>query len=310
MSKELPLITESSSLVESSIFVPVEATQAEILEQLTPEEQRDRLQLELAADQGFYQAGKALAQIRERRLYRSTHTTFALYCQDKFGFSRRKIDYLITAASVVKNLQQTRTIRSHDRLNEQNEFNENSSTIFANILPTKVEQTKALASLKPDEQRQVWNQAVEKVNGKVPTGQLVQEIAKQFQKKSLALVQHDWQVDDIFTLNGLEGKDKKYNRCWAIAVELTDFAVIVDVHDATITVKPENLNKIDSPYVKRQLRQTLRRIKQLHEVGSLDRGADNVLKDLIKHIALTPVEEDLLSWLENYYKGYGHKSRS
>jgi len=118
-------------------------------------------------EQGFYQASEAFAQVRDRRLYRSTHKTFAAYCQDMFGFSRLKIDYLIAAAIVVENLQQTRTIHS------QNQLNENSSTISANILPTNVEQTKALGSLKPNKQRQVWDKAVETAYGKAPTGQLV-----------------------------------------------------------------------------------------------------------------------------------------
>lgn len=220
-------------------------------------------------------------------------------------------DYLIAAACVVENLQQMRTIRSQNQLNEQNEFNENLRTIQAQILPTNVEQTKPLASLKPDEQRQVWDKAVETAGGKVPSGQLVKEIVEQFKEKPSVLAQDDWQLgDDIFTLVRLKGKDRKYNGCCCIAVKITDLTVMVDVHDATITVKPENLTKIDSPDMKRQLSQTLKRIRQLREVDSLDRGADNVLKDLAKHTALTPLEEGLLSWLENYYEVYEQESRS
>ncbi len=80
------------------------------------------------------------------------------------------------------------------------------------------------------------------------------------------------------------------------------FTVIVDVHDATLTVKPNNLDKIDSADVRRQLPWTLKRIRRLRQVGLLDRGADNVLEDLGKHTYLTPVEEGLLSWLEQYYR--------
>ena len=72
--------------------------------------------------------------------------------------------------------------------------------------------------------------------------------------------------------------------------------------DATVSVKLKNLNEIASSDDKRQLPQTLRRVRRLREVESLDRGAANVLKDLSKRTNLTPVEEGLLSWIENYYR--------
>lgn len=68
MSKELPLVTESSSLVESSRLIPVEVAQVRSSEQPTQDERRDRHQLELVVGQAFYRAGKALAELRQRRL--------------------------------------------------------------------------------------------------------------------------------------------------------------------------------------------------------------------------------------------------
>ncbi len=283
MSNNEPVATESSSTVDSSTSIPVEAAQVEVLEELTYDEQRDRHRLELGVEQAFYQAGKALSELRERRLYCSTHKTFEAYCQDRFGFTRRHSDYLIAGAVVVENLQEMRTI-------------------YSQILPTKLEQIKPLASLKPDEQRQVWDKAVETANGKVPSGRIVKGIVEQLKEKPLVLNKYYCQVGDVFTLVRLEGKEKKYNGCWAIAVEPRDLTVIVDVHDVTLTVKPDNLDKIGSPDVKRQLPHTLKRIRRLREVGSLDRGAYNVLEDLGKHTYLTPVEESLLSWLEKYYR--------
>ena len=104
--------TEFSFGDDCNRFAPEEAVLGEILAPLSPEEQRDRHLLELKVRQGFYQTGKALAQLRERRLYRSTHRTFEAYSQDKFSFSRRYSDYLIAAACVIENLQQMRTIHS------------------------------------------------------------------------------------------------------------------------------------------------------------------------------------------------------
>ena len=77
---------------------------------------------------------------------------------------------------------------------------------------------------------------------------------------------------------------------------------IVDVHNTTLVVEPNNLANIDSPEVKQQLPEILSQIRRLREVGSLDRGAENILKDLGQQTNLTVMEKDLLSWLEKYYQ--------
>ncbi|MBG1264170.1 hypothetical protein F8S20_36450, partial [Nostoc sp. BAE] len=53
----------------------ITVTAVEIPE-LTEEEQRDRLHLERRVERAFFEAGKALTELRDRRLYRSTHKTF------------------------------------------------------------------------------------------------------------------------------------------------------------------------------------------------------------------------------------------
>ena len=296
MSNNKLAATQSSSLVESSTLIPLEAEQVEILEQLTHEEQRDRYRLELGVEQAFIQAGKALAQLRSRRLYRSTHMTFEAYCQDRFGFTRRHSDYLIAGAAVVENLQETRTSRS------QNDLNENLRTIHSQILPTKLEQIKPLANLKPDDQRQVWDKAVETAGGKVPSGRIVRGLVEQLKEKPLVLNKDYCQVGDVFTLVRLEGKEKKYNGCWAITKELRDFTVVVDVHDTTLTVKPNNLDKIGSPDVKRQLPQILQRIRRLRQLpGFGDRVAYTVLEHLGRQIYLTPLEDKVVRLMEQEY---------
>lgn len=231
--------------------------------------------------------------MRNRRLYRSTHRTSEAYCQDTFEFTRRHSDYLIAGASVVENLQQVRTIHS------QPELSETSSPTQAQILPNKLEQVKLLASLKPQEQQQVWKEAVATANGKVPSGR-IGGIVQQLNQKSP--VQAVFQAGDVFTLVRLLGRERRYNRCWAIVVESRDSTVVVEVHDATLTVKRDNLVKIDSPDVKQQLPQILRRIRQLREVSFLDRGAYTLPEALGKHPDLTFVEKGLLSWLEQYYR--------
>jgi len=109
-------------------------------------------------------------------------------------------------------------------------------------------------------------------------------------------------VGDVFTLVRLEGKERKYNGCWAIAVEPRDFTVLVDVHDASLTVKPENLNKIDSPEAHRQLPQILQRIRKVREVPEFrDRVAYAVLDHLGRQTYLTQLEDKMLRLIEQEY---------
>jgi two-component system response regulator NreC len=64
----------------------------------------DRLvELEQAVDRGlqtFVEVGQALAEIRERRLYRANHDTFERYCRERWGFTRQRARQFIDAAAV------------------------------------------------------------------------------------------------------------------------------------------------------------------------------------------------------------------
>lgn len=64
-------------------------------------------ELETVIDRGrksFIEVGQALAEIRESRLYRKTHTSFDDYCRERWGFSRQRSYQLIEAANVVEGM--------------------------------------------------------------------------------------------------------------------------------------------------------------------------------------------------------------
>ncbi len=252
-------------------------------EELTEDEEKERHRLELKVERAFYESGRALTELRDRRLYRSTHQTFERYCQDRFGFSRQNANYFIAGASIVDNLK-------------------NLTTICCQILPTKESQVRPLAKLEPKAQCRAWQQAVEQAEGKVPSSRIVRGIVERLKEKPLVLASEFCKIGDPFILNRLEGAERKYNGCWAIASELRDFTVVVDVYDNTFAVKPDNLDPIDLPDVRRQLPETLLRIRRLRECDLLDRCAYTVLESLGRQIYLTEVEEGLLQWLENHYK--------
>lgn len=256
-----------------------EEAAVEVLEELTEEEASERHRLELKVERAFFEAGVALREIRDRRLYRSTHKTFEDYVKQRFGYSRVSAHYKIAAASVVENLL----------------------TNGEQILPTSERQVRDIIKHSPESQCFIWSQGIEEAGGQVPTSRIVKGIVERLKSKPLVLAQDFCQVGDMFILTLLVEEQRKYNRCWAIAKDVSGINVNVDVHDTTLIVKPENLKPIDSPDARRQLPQILKRIRRLRNCGLLDRGAHNVLEDLGRHIYLTPVEEGLLQWLENHY---------
>ncbi|MCC5670043.1 hypothetical protein LC653_41195 [Nostoc sp. CHAB 5784] len=143
--------------------------------ELTEEEQRDRLHLERKVERAFFEAGKALMELRDRRLYRSSHRTFEDYCRDRFGHSRQKSNYLIAASDVYENLT---TICC------QNLPPENLTTNGSQILPTSVGQVRPITKLEPQEQWEVWQQAVELAGGKVPTGRIVKDAVQRIMERT------------------------------------------------------------------------------------------------------------------------------
>lgn len=255
---------------------------SEVVEELSDDEMCDRHRLELRVERAFYEAGTALKQLRDLRLYRSTHRNFESYCYERFGMKRIYAHYLIDAAMVVDNLS-------------------SGCSQFVNIFPTNESQCRPLTKLEPESQRTCWQQAVEQAGGKVPSARIVKGIVKQLKEKPLSYAADFCAVGDVFTLIQLEGEERRYNCCPCVAVELNEFTIQVDVCNATISVKPENLKSVDSPDVVNQFPIILRRIKRLWQC-ELDRGAISVLEVLGKQTYLTYLEEKLLTFLEQEYK--------
>ncbi len=266
----------------------------EVVEELTEEELEDRHKLELKVERAFVEAGKALKQLRDRRLYRDLHKTFEEYCQVRFGYTRRSVDYLIAGSQVVDNLnascQQERDFTVEMRKN-----------LSQKILPTKLEQIRALTNLEPEQQRQVWDEAVKAAGGKVPSGRVVKGIVERLKEKPIQKLSLIYKRGDAFILQGLTGTERRYNGCWALVREVLEFSLKVETHDGMLLVKPDNLDLIDDLSVRCQLAALLERIKQLRKC-KLDRGAEVVLESLGKRTFLTELEEKLIELLENHYE--------
>lgn len=74
---------------------------------LTPAEIHDLQSCEEIIERGkktFVEVGLALAEIRERKLYKRDFNTFEAYCQQRWGWSHQRTSQLINSAAVVQRL--------------------------------------------------------------------------------------------------------------------------------------------------------------------------------------------------------------
>lgn len=127
------------------------------------QEKLTELELQIAKGQkAFYQIGSALKIIRDEGLYSSSHSSFGNYCQQVWEMSKRKANYLISAAGVIDNLK--------------NYFGCDENNCSQIPLPANESQVRELAKLSSEEQIKVWEEIIGKVgNGEVVTAKLVKK---------------------------------------------------------------------------------------------------------------------------------------
>ncbi|QFS50917.1 hypothetical protein [Nostoc sphaeroides] len=222
---------------EDPVSADITVTSVEIPE-LTEEEQRDRLHLERRVERAFFEAGKALMELRDRRLYRSTHKTFEDYCRDRFGHSRQKSNYLIAAADVYENLT---TICC------QNLPPEDLTTNGSQILPTNEGQVRPITKLEPQEQWEVWQQAVELASGKVPTGRIVKDVVQRIMERTQ--VPNTYQIGEVCQILVKDNPELRGKAgCWGIVSAVNEFSCTVRIWDGEYAVGLQHLNRTYALY--------------------------------------------------------------
>lgn len=94
----------------------------------------------------FYEAGAALAEIREKRLYREMYDTFEAYCDLRWNMTRQRAYQLMS------------TTQLRQALSTQ-----------VDILPVNERQVRALAQAPPAQRDDAWARAVAGANGGQPS---------------------------------------------------------------------------------------------------------------------------------------------
>ena len=287
-SDEQQATTDTAALADKAAVVPEvvkelpeELTEKELPEELTEEEASDRHRLELRVERAFYEAGSALRELRNRRLYRSTHKTFEEYCRDRFGFQRAYPYRLIDAAVVVDNLSP-----------------------IGDILPTAESQCRPLARLEPDSQRQAWNKAVEAAGGNVPSGRIVKGIVERLKERHNTPPLIPYSEGDVVEIRaGVNSTLRKYDGCWGIITHVGTWncTVHISVRDVNVQCKVDEMDKVDKRYTA-EIRAVSERIVALMQRDDLSRTAIAVLETLVRQTCFSP---DDLWFLEKVEERYG-----
>ncbi|MEH2119211.1 hypothetical protein [Nostoc sp.] len=274
------LAQEDISQEENPATATITVTAVEVQE-LSQEEKSDRLHLERKVERAFFEAGKALTELRDRRLYRSTHKTFEEYCKDRFGYSRRQPYFLMEAAVIFQNLEQKCDRNDH-------------------ILPTNEWQIRPLTKLDSDIQPEAWQQAVKSANGKVPSHRIVKNVVQRIMERTK--VPNTYQLGEVCQILAKDNPELRgKGGSWCIVSHVGEFSCTVVGWDGEYTVRIDHLkplNYLDSECQQMQLISD--RISKLRDSGKLEAPAEAVLKCLgeLKRPYLTEFEERLLSFIE------------
>jgi hypothetical protein len=278
------LTNEDISQQEDPATATITVTAVEIPE-LTEQEISDRLHLERKVERAFFEAGKALMELRDRKLYRSTHKTFEEYCRDRFAHNRRQSYLLMDAAVIFDNLEQKCDRNDH-------------------ILPTNEWQIRPLSKLDPDIQPEAWEQAVESANGKVPSHRIVKDAVQRIMERTQ--VPNTYQLGEVCQILAKDNPELRgKGGCWGIVSHVGEFSCTVKTWDGEYTVGLQHLKSFNYlPAECQQMRVICDRINQVYSSG-LEESVQRFLESLgkLKQAYLTAVEEKLLNVLESEYGG-------
>ncbi|WP_375494143.1 hypothetical protein [uncultured Nostoc sp.] len=280
-------VPKNTSGQDNPASATITVTAVEILE-FTEEEQSLRLHLECQVERAFLSAGQALMELRDRRLYRSTHRTFEEYCRERFNYSRDAAYLKISATVVYENLQKF------------------LPTIGRQIpMPTNERQLRFLAKaeLEPAVQADVWQQAVEQAGNKIPSGRIVKDIVDRIRGRTK--IPNPYNIGEICILLPKDDPDLRgKGGYWGVVSHVGEYSCTVQTWDGDYTVKIEHLKLLELLDEDCQFMQQLCvRLRQLHQVASRDSSVDWLLQGLGKQAKpyLSSLQAKLLAAVEREY---------
>lgn len=261
----------------------------EVIDGLTYEESRDLLRLERKIEGAFWEIGKALQEISDRRLYRASHKTFEDYCKDRFGFGHTRPYQLMTAAKIADEILYTNGVQNKNL-----------------PIPTAEKQVRPLSSFPEGDRVSIWEEAVKENSGKVPTEKIVKAVAKKWKERPK--LSDQWQEGGVCLINPKENEALSgLSGYWCIIAAVNEFSLEVKTTFGTYQAFPENLKDLELGETDKKAYDRLcERLSKL-DYNNLEDTAKVVVKALSKgnrivskdsNSLLTHLEEFILDLIE------------
>jgi hypothetical protein len=254
---------------------------------LTPAQQQHREYLENKARSAFSVSGLALNELKAKRLYLSTHDRFEDYCLDCFGYTRDSAYLKIGAALIYQNLEQVLPTNGRHV-----------------PLPSSERQLRYLVKAKVSKplQVEIWVEAVEAADGRIPPGRIVREVVQRKTGKPKRKRYRIGEVCRLVTLDNPELKGKGGH--WCIVASIDGDLYEVNTWDGEYIIASEHLKSLRYSHSECERMEELgERMSNLDRAGVLDDAAYWILNGLSKldRPYLSDLEEDLLCFLEQRY---------
>jgi hypothetical protein len=228
-------------------------------------DQEDLINLERAVKQGlavFYRVGEALAEIRDRQLYKQHgYKDFREYLKEKWNMGKSQAYRLIDSNEVIKNLKSVH----HGGQKEidlesvphggQNILNlESVPHGGQKILPDSERVTRELAKLPPDQQSEAWKKAVETSKDNNPTAAhtkaVVTGIINSCPDKTFTVQIDNFEVGQLVQIKS-DRSDKRlvgYHRSVGIVTQINPASVNLKIWGQIFdNVSPNDLKILDEP---------------------------------------------------------------
>lgn len=171
-------------------------------------------------------------------------------------------------------------------------------------LPTSERQVRPLTSLEPEQQREVWQEAIIEAGERVPPARIVSDIVQRIREKNP--VPNPYRVGEVCQIIVKDNPELRgKGGCWCIVSSVDNFSCTVNTFDNEYHLRPEHLKSLDFSKSERDFMVELGvRMSDLYATGELEEAALGILNKLarIERAYLSELEEELLSVLERRYK--------
>lgn len=170
---------------------------------LTYVDLEERQKLETQIGKTFYEKGKALKEIGDRRLYRDKWRTFEDYCSDRFGLSKSTCYRFITSAEIYEEI-----------LAFVAKLETNCS-----VIPKCESQCRELSALLPEHRSGAWELAVSLANGRVPSAAKVKAAVRQIREELRQNAPNPYKGGEICTVISSDVTGRKGRWCLVNSVK-------------------------------------------------------------------------------------------